>query len=433
MNNKLKLNILIFPGGTENGIEIYNSLKYEKGLKLFSVSNKSLNHASYIYKKHFIIPDISNKKCLVELNKIIRKNNIDYIFPANSFIIDFLSKYRKSIISKLVLPKNNIVEIVRSKKKTYELFKNIIPTPKVFNSIDYIKEYPIFIKPDAEYGSKGTAIVNCFEELNIYKNKFNDYVFSEYLSGEEFTIECFSSIKHGLTYSNARSRSRIRMGTSMHSANASKKIQSLTQKYSKKIFEKLKIEGLWFYQMKFDQNGVLKLLEIETRVAGTMAFSRVLGVNLPLANLFLLENKEFKILKNTYQVKIDRCLKNRYKLDLKFEFVYVDLDDTIIINNKLNLDIIKFLYQCINEKKKIILLSKSINKNKMKFLSNFKIVELFDEIHWLKETELKSDYIKERNSIFIDDSFSQRLEVERNNKIQSFSPSMIELLMDDRY
>jgi hypothetical protein len=53
-----------------------------------------------------------------------------------------------------------------------------------------------------------------------------------------------------------------------------------------KINKKLHFRGVWFFQVKENINGDLSLLEIAPRVAGTMALSRLKGVNLPLMSLF---------------------------------------------------------------------------------------------------------------------------------------------------
>ena len=76
MSNNDKLSILIFPGGTEIGLEISKSLSIIKNISLFSLSSNVSNHAPYNYKNHFIISDINSKVWLNQLNKIITENNI---------------------------------------------------------------------------------------------------------------------------------------------------------------------------------------------------------------------------------------------------------------------------------------------------------------------------------------------------------------------
>jgi hypothetical protein len=50
----------------------------------------------------------------------------------------------------------------------------------------------------------------------------------------------------------------------------------------------------------------------------------------------------------------------------------------------------------------------------------------------LKEHESKADFIDPENAIFIDDSFSQRKEVNQRHGISTFDNSMVELLIDER-
>lgn len=433
MKNKKIWNVLVFPGGTENGLEINKSLRYSKEVRLFSVSSGVKNHAEYMYVNHSVISDINDKNCLVELNKIIESNNIDFIFPANSLIIDFLIENRDKLSAKVIQPSNDIVRLVRSKSKTYELFRNKLTVPKTYKIEDLVDiEFPIFIKPDSMYGSQGVQKVNSLNELKILDIDFSKYVLNEFLPGEEFSVECFSTKEDGIQYVMARSRERVRMGTSMHSEMGSSIVQSKVREIAEVIFNEIKIDGLWFFQVKYNIQNELALLEIESRVAGTMAFSRALGVNLPLANLYMADNKKIKINQQKYKLIIDRSLANRYQTNIQYDTVYIDLDDTIIIKGRINTDIMKFIFQCINNNKKIILISKSIEKNKIDYLKKYKIDNLFDEIIWLKEEDSKADYITDKLSIFIDDSFSQRMEVENKCNIFTFEPNMVEVLLDER-
>lgn len=430
MEIKRAWNVLVFPGGTENGLEIYRSLSNIKEVNLFSVSSRVKNHAEYVYENHYFISDIKDERlCLKELNDILQKCNIDYVFPANSLVIDFLVANRDKLVSPLLLQESSIVRKLRSKKETYNLFFGLIPIPKLFLSINEIDCYPIFIKPDSLYGSQGAEKIFSKEELVAKDIDFESYVVSEYLPGEEYTVECFSTKRKGILYSQARTRERIRMGTSMHSERASDEIQKIVSAYAETIFNKLYIDGLWFFQVKFDNENNLVLLEIETRVAGTMAYSRVHGVNLPLMYLYYLSGYSVDVFKSQYTVVLDRALENKYKTDISYNYVYVDLDDTIIIRDKLNVELIKFLYYCVNNNKKIILISKSKQEDKIRYLKRYRIENLFDEIIWLNEEDNKAEYIKHNESIFIDDSFSQRMNVQNKLGINTFDPTSIELLI----
>ena len=108
-----------------------------------------------------------------------------------------------------------------------------------------------------------------------------------------------------------------------------------------------------------------------------------------------------------------------------YDTVYIDLDDTIIIKNKVNTKIMQYLFYLKNNNKKIILITK--NSEPHIILDKYFIhINLFDEIIKVKKNEKKSQYINNLNSIFIDDSYQERIDVFNTNNIYVFSCDMIE-------
>lgn len=426
-----KKNILIFPGGTEIGLEIWNSLKDCKEVELFSAGSPVSNHAPFVFKNHSIIPDIHNKKWINILNDIIEKLNIDYIFPAYDDVLLALSQNSVMIDAEIISSPPNTCKITRSKSKTYELFKRILPVPQTFENISDIKKYPVFVKPDKGQGSKHAKIVNDFNSLRCVLEKYPDLIILEYLSGKEYTVDCFSHRKKGLLFCGGRERIRTKNGISMNSKPVPSKINKIFEKYALIITNLLELHGAWFFQLKQDSKGEYKLLEIAPRISGTMATHRVLGVNFPLLSIYEKEGFEVDIITNENHVEIDRALCNCYKHDIHYNKVYVDLDDTLIIKNKINTQIVKFLYQAVNEGCQIVLISKTVN-NIRSYLKKWKLECLFDEVIILNKDDNKSDYIKPENAIFIDDSFNERKSVFMRHHIPTFDSSMIEMLIDFR-
>lgn len=423
-------NVLVFPGGMENGIEIYNSLKFCKEVTLFSASSPVPNQAFYLYKNNNIVRDVRKEGWIDDLNKIIKKHHIDIIYPANSFVIDALYSKKSEIDAPILLPSDEVIKITRSKKNTLDLLKNIIPLPQVYKNQKEINKFPVFIKPDNGYGAQGAQRIDTPQELTLVD--FNKFIVQELLPGREYTVDCISDNEGKLLFAAGRERSRIRMATSMHAEAVSVELDNFFTECAKKILQKIKISGTWFFQMKEDALGNLKLLEIDVRIAGTMCYNRCRGINFPLLSLYLFFNLPVNIICNKAAIKLDRSLRNRYLFEYEYDKVYVDLDDTIIFHNQINTDLIKFLYQCLNQNKQIILLSKHLGNDKEKYLRQWRIFELFDKIIWLNEEERKSDYIEKSKSIYIDDSFSQRKDVADKLGIPTFDASMVECLLDER-
>lgn len=428
--HKKHWNVLVFPGGMENGIEIYNSLKYCKEITLFSASSAVPNQAFYLYKDNAVVRDVREDGWIDDLNRVIERRAIDLIYPANSFIIDALNAKRGEIKAPVLLPEPGILGTTRSKKKTIECLKDILPVPEIYASAGQIPAFPVFAKPDNGYGAQGTVRLETPEDAR--KIDFSSYVVQEFLPGREYTVDCFSDPDGRLLFSSGRERSRIRMATAMHAEKVGDELDRLFAGYARKILSRIKISGAWFFQMKEDASGRLKLLEIDVRIAGTMCYDRCRGVNFPLLSIYQFFGFPVSVSVNRPELSLDRCLRNRYILHFDYDRVYVDLDDTLIFRGQVNTDLIRFLYQCRNNGVKIILLSKNTEKDKDAYLRRYRISELFDEKIWLEESAVKAAYINPEKSIYIDDSFSQRKEAADKLGIPTFDASMIECLTDER-
>lgn len=198
---------------------------------------------------------------------------------------------------------------------------------------------------------------------------------------------------------------------------------------AKKINENLNIRGAWFFQVKKNKNNKLVLLEIEPRIAGAMGINRSIGVNLPLITLFDFENIDIEIMKNNFNICLDRALENKYKIDLEYDEVFVDLDDTIIMRQTINANLIKFLFQCVNEKKRITLITRHLESDLEDYLRKYRIYEIFDEIIVINDGSKKHKHIKNLKSIFIDDSYIERKDVKDNIGIPVFDIDSIECLI----
>ena len=427
---KKPINVLIFPAGMENGLEILKALQGCKEVRLFGASSPGLNQAFYVYHDVSIVRDVRTPGWLDDLNAAIRQHDIDIVFPANSTVIDHISEVREEVKAHVLLPSHDVIAKTRSKRTTLSLLQGVIPLPHTFGSPEEIPHYPVFAKPDQGYGSQGIALIETAEHAQ--RIDFNAFVVQEYLPGREYSVDCFSDMNGKLLFSGARERSRVRMGTSMHAEVVAPEIEDLLRSYAEKILERLHITGAWFFQVKEDKDGTLRLLEIDIRIAGTMCFNRARGVNFPLLSILQSQGLAVSTMVNTVPLTLDRCLHNRYRLEYDYDTVYVDLDDTLVVHNRLNTELVQFLYQCVNNRKRIVLISKHLGPDIHAYLRQWKVAALFDEVIWLKEEQSKADHIASARAIFIEDSFSQRAEVAKRCGIPTFDPSMIEALIDDR-
>lgn len=201
-------------------------------------------------------------------------------------------------------------------------------------------------------------------------------------------------------------------------------------KLAEKINGAITFRGAWFFQVKENAYGELVLMEIACRLGGSSSLYRSQGVNFALLSIFDTFGEDVSICTNPFLIEMDRALDNRYRIDLDFHTVYVDLDDALIVNNKLNTNLLKLLYQFLNEGKRLILLTKH-SRNVGDTLMEYRISGLFDQVLQLAQCEDKSEYVTSSKAIFIDDSFAERKAVHTKRGIPVFSPDACECLMRD--
>jgi predicted ATP-grasp superfamily ATP-dependent carboligase len=427
---KKPLNVLIFPAGMENGLEILKALRGCKEVRLFGASSPEPNQAFYVFNDVSIVRTVHTEGWLDDLNQAIRKHDIDIVFPANSTVIDHISAVREQVHAPVLLPSKEAINQTRSKSATLKALRGVIPLPEVYRSLQDIPAYPVFAKPDRGYGSQDARLIENVDQARALD--FNRHIVQQHLPGKEYSVDCFSTMDGRLLFSGARERSRIRMGTAMHAEVVSEALEQQLRGYAEQILKRIPLTGAWFFQVKEDHEGTLRLLEIDARIAGTMCFHRGRGINFPLLSILQHVGKPVSTMVSNVPLTLDRCLRNRYRFEYDYDTVFVDLDDTLVVHGRLNIELVSFLYQCVNEGKRIVLISKHLGPDIHAHLRQWRIHQVFDEIIWLKEHESKADHISSKRTIFIDDSFSQRQEVHLRHGIPTFDPSMVEVLLNER-
>lgn len=422
-----KTKVLVFPCGAENGLNVINALKYNIHFEIFGATNRE-DHSEYVLDdKHLSIGDynIHNDNFLNVFNTLLEKNEIDFIIPTHDEIVLFLMQNQNKIRATVVASPSETCEIAFSKIKTFNTLKGASYLPNIYKNKDEIK-FPVFIKPNHGAGGKGTKLIENAADFSSVDN-IDEYLISEYLPGDEYTIDCFTDGKGKLLFVGPRTRERITNGVSFRSKNI--ELDDNIKSIAEDINSRLKFRGLWFFQLKKDVKNEYKLMEIAVRCAGTMDLYRELGVNFLSLTLFDFMGYDVDIIYNKYDIELDRFYKSSYKISYEYKCVYVDFDDTIVVDDKVNLIVLSFLYQCFNRNIKIILLTKhstNIYDDLEKYCIN---KNLFNEIIHLKEDEKKSDYIKQKDSIFIDNYFFDRKEVLNKSGIPVFDVDAVESLL----
>lgn len=422
-------NILVFPAGTEIALEIHDALKYSKFVKLFGATSVEC-HAEFVYAECVTgVPFVDDDALIPALNDVIDRFNIDYVYPAHDSALLRLTREKDALHAKVITSALETVEITRSKNKTYEYLAGADYLPKTYANAESVPGYPVFIKPSVGQGAVGARRIDSRAALADSLADGVEYAICEYLPGEEFTVDCFTDRHGALRFVSPRSRARIRAGISVRSRAFSP--DEGIMRIAEDINRRFSFNGAWFFQLKKNQAGEYRLMEIAPRIAGTMCVARNLGVNMPLLTLYNHWGYDVSIINNGNAELLERAFINRFKTDIDYSRVYVDFDDTLTLRGKVNAALMMFLYQAKNAGKELILLTKHA-RNIDESLRKYAISPaLFAEIIHIDQAADKAAHIKP-HSILIDDSFAERKRVHDACGIPVFDLDMVESLLDWR-
>ena len=425
-----KTPVLVFPAGSEIGLEIHASLKYSHHVELFGASGKS-DHASFVYEASHYHEDpglyVDRPDFIERLNALVARWGIRYIYPTHDTIACFLAEHADRIDAVVVTSPAETNRIARSKSLTYRRFGPMGLCPRVYGTGEAPAAYPVFLKPDQGQGGKGACVARSAEELAFHLARDPDLLVTEFLPGDELSVDCFTDASGRLRFVGPRTRDRVQMGISFRSASVP--VTEEIRGFAETINRELKLDGAWFFQVKRDAEGRYKLLEFAPRQASTMGLYRHAGVNFALLSLFNAMRLPVDVEANDYDIVLDRCLHNRFKATMSFTRAYVDFDETIIADGRVHERVMAFLYQCRNRGVRLVLLTKHRYDLAATLAEHAISPALFESIIHLGQDEEKWRSIEPDGAIFIDNYWHDRKIVREKLGIPVFDVDAVECLL----
>lgn len=393
-------NILIFPCGADNAIELYNSLRLSPHFDVYGATSQD-DRSDLIYPSDRLLrlPFISDERFVHELNAAIVKNNIDLIFAAHDTVLLELVKKRPEINAIVIGCDDHTAELCRYKDRLYEFLagEDFIP--------EWAKAVPVpFAPPYFEKPVDGQGGQHCRRLDERPCSVPSGHIICEYLPGPEYTVDCFTD-RHGeLLFAGPRTRDIVKMGIAFKSRPA---YALKFRRIAEILNERLKFRGLWFFQVKEDAKGDPKLLEISSRISTTMGLFRMQGVNLPLMTAYDALDHDVRVLRQDFLIESERILLTIYRTDLRYSRIYVDYDDTLVIRGRINEELIRFLYQSLNDGKELVLLTRHEGDIEAELAARRICRGMFSKIIHLPPDGDKMGHL-EPASIYIDNMFHDR-------------------------
>lgn len=422
-----KTRILIFPGEAENAFELYHALRFSTRFEIWGASS-SPGYGNLLFENYCAnIPKIKEADFLTAFNQFIQTHNIQFIIPTHDDVALYLAEHQEEVAATLIGSSAECARLCREKNRLYAALADHDFCPTTYLRPEDVQHWPVFIKPNRGQGGVGGARADDLVALQHLWHNTADPVICEYLPGEELTIDCFTD-RHGrLLFTGPRTRDVVKMGIAFVSRPIAPDAE--IEKIATVLNATLQPRGIWFFQVKRSRTGTLKLLEAACRAASGSGLYRQLGINTPLLAAYDAIGMDVSILKNDLPLTMRRRLHSSYAIEHAFDTVYVDYDDTLIVDGKVNAQLMQFLYACKNQGKHLFLLSRhpgDLLQNMQKFCIPH---QLFSDIIHLKQAENKSAFILKKDAIFIDNLFTERADVLNTTGIPVFDVDAVEGLL----
>jgi carbamoyl-phosphate synthase large subunit len=414
--------ILILPGTTLVAREIRLSLEGMRDLQLFGAGFDVSHSDIQLFCEYYFLKGGSSNENLNTIKQIVLNHGIEYIFLAHDqYLYDF-KDFFEIAGAKIIGSNARAIDVTSFKSKTYNFFQKSLPTPKTF-AFETARRLSdeFFVKPDRGQGSRGGFLAR---GADLTQESSKENVITEYLPGVEYTVDCFSSLDSELMYAAARERITTHQGVSTET-----KIVHLpfASDFATIISRDLGLSGAWFFQLKEDSKGAVKLLEIGLRIAGASGINRLRGVNLTQMHLFQTANQH---------VEVPRVDTNPYlsphKVDLGFHYeeVFLDFDDTLVVGEIIRKSAETFLRKCGHQEIPVTVISRHFGNLKNALSTKYPDINFYKILHITDGSDKSNFMPNQKKVLFVDDSYSERKQVKGAlmQNVLALDPSVFQLL-----
>ena len=195
-------NILILSAGRrveliKRFIKAKEMLKIKGNIIAVDISNTA--PAIYFADKYYLIPRIDSDEYISSIIDVCKKEDIALIIPTIDTELLKLAENRykieKETTAKILLSKDEVVQICRNKKNTQKFFEeNGFGVPKLLSDEDIKSgnyDFPLFIKPLDGSSSINTFKVINKQELEFFINYIKNPMVQEFMVGEEYSVDVF--------------------------------------------------------------------------------------------------------------------------------------------------------------------------------------------------------------------------------------------------
>ena len=420
--------VLVFPSCNEPGLEVVESLLKSNKVEVFAGSSPAyveFDPSRLQLENYVVCPQFGAPGFRESFERLLAEQRIGLVFPTVDSLVAEFSSWRLPNTT-FVTPREEIARLVASKSETYRRLEGIVPVPKLYAHGS--APIPAFAKPDAGGGAKGAFHARTERDLGVAEER--ELLLSEYLPGDEYTVDCLGDLSGNLLYCGVRLRGSVGRSISLGTKQVrDEEIEGNVRAIAKE----LRIEGPWFAQFKRNVEGRPVLLEINARGGGSTGLTRLGGVNIPLLSVFIYHRIPVEVPRPRTGMTVVRRLRNLVD-GVAPDVVIWDLDDTLIRKDgKPDPDAMACLFDLRNRGRRQFLLTK--NREATSLIQGHKIPNVFEAVSVAEdklvglETMLREHGLDATSCALINDSYTENLLIQKRVPgLLTVTPDALELL-----
>jgi carbamoyl-phosphate synthase large subunit len=247
---------------------LQSSMRLRRNMQLVATDVTPKSPMRFACDYFEVIPENKGKRLQRSLTKIIKKYNVKGIIGGSNFdlpVLSALSNHYNPAI-RILCPADNIIRIALD-KRAYPKFcqSSSLATPVTFR-VDR-GETPVFpcvVKPARGQGSKSTYIVGNPVELQKTLVMVRRPIVQEFIRGDLYTVDIFGDEKGYPICIVPRVRERaIHSNSSVSRIDLNDSIIEI----SARLGQRLRVRGLYNFQVIRARNGKVYVLDINPRLA----------------------------------------------------------------------------------------------------------------------------------------------------------------------
>ena len=273
------MNVLVLSAGGPAAVGVIKSLRdMNFDGKIVAIDCDELAVGFQLADVYYVVPRADDDDFNSKLWDILLKEMIDLILPTGPEILSISNTVLEfgTIDVKLFMSDYDTIKLCNDKLEFYNKCKDKFPLPNTFRGSK------LFKKPINGSGSRGCEII----EFN------SDEIISEYLPGQEYTIDVLCDMESDPLVVIPRKRLQTKAGISSKGEIIR---DNFIEKACFDMCKFLKLKGPVCLQMKEDKDGKPKFVEVNPRFGGGTYFTTLAGVNFCKLIIDMLNGKELNI------------------------------------------------------------------------------------------------------------------------------------------